>query len=52
MTPEQKDKYISLLEDFKSAIVRNNRGWHLDELAALRAIEEFENTLPCNQEEQ
>ena len=50
MTPEQKDTYINLLENFKNVIVKNNKGWRLDELAAIKAIEEFENGLPCNQE--
>ncbi len=50
MTPEQKDTYIELLENFKNIIVKNNRGWRMDELGAIKAIEEFENSLPCNQE--
>jgi len=50
MTPDQKDTYIELLENFKNVIVKNNRGWRMNELAAIKAIEEFEDSLPCNQE--
>lgn len=52
MTGEQKDKYIELLEAFMRAVQAEGRGraggWTMAELKALQAIQDFEDTLPCN----
>jgi hypothetical protein len=53
MTEEQKDKYVELLEAFMDAVRAERRrragGWTMAELKALQSIQDFEDTLPCNQ---
>jgi hypothetical protein len=52
MTNDQKDRYIRLLENFKAAVSEHGRGWTKGELKALMDIQEFEDSLPCNQDDE
>ena len=54
MTDEQKDTYIELLENYRRVVTaaRRKQGYSLEgEYEAIKAIEAFEDSLPCNQEE-
>ena len=48
MTEDEKDQYIELQRKYIQITLK--RGHTMEELEALREIENFESNLPCNQE--
>jgi hypothetical protein len=52
MTQDEKDQYILVLENFKNVFIaeRKGHGWSMKELDAIKAVETFEDSLPCNHE--